>query len=106
MGNSMDLNETNDLLRQILQWQKLQGFQSFRGLLPDVLGSKKKRQVFELTNGRAGVSEISKMAGVAGGTISNWWQSWYNFGILEKKGRQYIKIVSLKDISPGKPIKK
>lgn len=98
----MELNETNELLRQILKWQKLQGYQTLRLLLPKLLDTDKKRQVFDLTDGKTGVSEISKQVGVALGTISNWWQSWHTLGVLEKSGRQYIKPLSLRDISLDK----
>ena len=95
----MEMNETNELLRQILKWQKLQGYQTLRILLPKLLNTDKKRQVFELTDGKMSTTEISKQVGVALGTVSNWWQSWHALGVLEKVGRQYTKPISLKDIN-------
>lgn len=88
----------NQLLAEILKWQKLQGLQLLKTMLPNILESTEKRTVYELTDGQAGVVDISKKAGVATGTISNWWNIWLANGVLTKEGLKYKKIISLKDM--------
>lgn len=90
--------ETNDLLREILKWQKIQGLAIMRSLIPTLLDSKAKKAVYDLTDGTLAVKEISKKTGVATGTVSNWWKKWFSEGILSREGDRYIKIVSLKDL--------
>jgi len=96
-------NKTNDLLEEILKWQRLQGLKLLRDLLPELLYDEKRREVYEMTDGINSQPVIAKKVGVAGGTISNWWNIWYSYGILIKKGSRYCKIISLKEL--GLPIK-
>lgn len=91
--------ETNDLLREILKWQKIQGKAAVRSLISNLLDSKEKRKVYELSDGTLTVSQISKRADVATGTISNWWNRWLAEGILWQEGKKYIKVISLKGLS-------
>jgi hypothetical protein len=93
------------LLAEILKWQKLQGLQLLRTILPNILESTEKRKVYELTDGQAGVVDISKKAGVATDTISNWWNNWLANGVLTKENSKYKKIISLKDIGLSVTIK-
>lgn len=91
--------ETNDLLKEILKWQKIQGLSTFKSLIPILLDSKEKRRVYEMSDGTLSVKQISEKAKVATGTISNWWNKWLAEGILYRKGNRYINIVSLKDMN-------
>jgi len=90
--------EANDLLKEILNWQKIQGLSVFKSLVPILLDSKEKRLVFELTDGTLTVKQISEKARVATGTVSNWWNKWLAEGILYRDGNRYIKITSIKDL--------
>ena len=91
--------ETNDLLKEILKWQKIQGLSTFKSLIPILLDSKEKRSVYEMSDGTLSVKQISEKTKVATGTISNWWNKWLVEGILCREGNRYIKIVSLKDMN-------
>lgn len=90
--------ETNDLLKEILKWQKMQGLSVFKSLIPILLDSKKKREVYEMTDGTLTVKQISEKAKVATGTISNWWNKWLAEGILYREGNKYINIASARDL--------
>jgi len=91
--------ETNDLLKEILKWQKIQGLSTFKSLIPILLDSKEKRRVYEMSDGTLNVKQISEKAKVATGTISNWWNKWLAEGILYCKGNRYISITSLKNMN-------
>ena len=94
------------LLEEILKWQRLQGIKILRETLPQLLDTKEKRIVYEMTDGKNNQSKIASEAKVATGTVSNWWNLWYSYGILIKEGKgkgRYKKIISLKDL--GIPIK-
>lgn len=94
----MDDNNTNEILKEILKWQILQGKEILRELIPKLLDNNDKKRVYEMTDGIRTSIEIKKVVGVSDSTVSNWWNIWYSFGILEKEGRKYKKIISLKDI--------
>lgn len=91
-------DETNDILRGILKWQELQGKSILRELIPSLLDGDKKKAVYELTNGKNSAAFVSKKASIATGTVSNWWNNWFAFGILTKEGTRYKHIISLKDL--------
>lgn len=90
--------ETNDLLKEILKWQKIQGMSVFKSLASVLLDSKEKREVYEMTDGTLSVKQISEKAKVATGTISNWWSKWLAEGILYREGNRYVKTVTLKNL--------
>lgn len=94
----MTTDETNNLLKEILKWQKLQGIKTLRELIPTLLDDDKKRLVYELTDGKHSQQVIAKEANVAGGTVSNWWNSWYAYGLLTKENNRYVRLVSLEEI--------
>jgi len=96
-----------ELLEEVLKWQRLQGMKILREILPQLLDTEEKRIVYEMTDGKNNQSKIANEAKVATGTVSNWWNIWYSYGILtkeeEKRNGRYKKIISLKDL--GIPIK-
>ncbi len=88
----------DDLIKELLMWQKLSGIRLLKELLPNILDEEKKQQVYELTNGENSQAFISSKTKVATGTISNWWNKWEANGILGKSGGRYKHIVSLKNL--------
>lgn len=90
--------EANVILNEILKWQRLQGITILKDLIPSLLNEDKKKLVYEMTDGKNSQLIIAKKVGVAGGTISNWWNIWYSYGILTKDGTKYTKIISVKDL--------
>lgn len=92
----MDDNNTNEILEEILKWQILQGKKILRELIPKLLDDKNKKIVYEMTDGENTIRDIEKKTNIDKSTISQWWNIWHSFGILEKEGRKYKKIISLK----------
>jgi len=88
----------DDLIKELLIWQKLSGINLLKEILPNILNEEKKQQVYELTNGDNSQAFISSKTKVATGTISNWWNKWEANGILEKNGGRYKHIISLKNL--------
>jgi len=91
-------HEINRILNEILKWERFQGISKMRELIPQVLDDEKKKYVYEMTDGTNSQALISKKIGVASGTISNWWNLWFSYGILSKDGTRYSKIMSLKEL--------
>ena len=91
--------DTNELLKEILKWQRIQGLLAFKTQVRLLLDSKEKGQVFEMSDGTLSAKEISGKANVATGTISNWWNKWLAEGILSREGSRYIKIASIEGLS-------
>lgn len=89
----MDTN-SEQLLTEILKWQRLQGIVAFKAQISILLDSKEKKEVFELSDGTLSAKQISEKVKVATGTISNWWNKWLAEGILFREGNRYIKITS------------
>jgi len=94
----MNNDKTNEILKEILKWQKLQGMKILRELIPLLIDTDEKKKVYELTDGKNTAREINKKTGVALGTISGWWQEWHVNGILVKEDGKYEKIISLKEL--------
>lgn len=91
--------ETDELLKEILKWQKIQAKATVRPLIFSLLDSKEKRKVYELTDGSLTVKQILERAGAATGTISNWWNDWLVEGILYQEGNRYFGVIPIKGIS-------
>ncbi len=92
-------NNTEELLAELVKWQRVLGMAALKNLAPETLDSKEKRLVYEMTDGLTSVNQISKNVGVSTGTVSNWWSSWFASGLVYKEGVKYKKIVPLKDLS-------
>lgn len=96
----MENKDTRELLQEILKWVRLQGHHLLATvILPTILDSEEKRKVYEMTDGRNSVDEISHEVGVSMGTISNWWNRWHEKGLLFKEGKRYKKLVSVKGVN-------
>lgn len=94
----MEDEDTKNLLKEILKWEKFHGMQALRKTLPTVLGTDEKKVAYEMTNGKKSAREIEKATGISKSVVSKWWISWFSQGILVKEGEKYKKIVSLKDL--------
>lgn len=98
MAKTQHHKETNRLLNEMLKWNRLHGIQLLRKTLPELLNEEKKRLAYEMTDGKNSQPAIAKKVGIAGGTVSNWWNKWFAQGIVTKDGNKYCKIISLKEI--------
>jgi len=91
-------DEIKQILKEILKWQRLQGIKLFREIASEVLNDQKKKQIYELTDGKHSARELQKLTGVNKDVISRWWREWYSHGLLMKEKNNYYKIISLKEI--------
>lgn len=91
--------ETDELLKEILKWQRVQGIVAFKAQVKSLLDSKEKRKVFEMSDGTLTAKQISEKAKVSTGTISNWWNKWLAEGILNREGNKYVRVVSIEGLS-------
>jgi transposase len=101
------------ILREILRWSRFGNFSKLRQILLDTLETDVEKLVYEFTDGERSRYDIAKEIGIPDSTVRNWWESWYNLGILEPSGKRKgrpQKIMSLEDmgievpeIPPKKP---
>ena len=102
----MNDEETKGLLRDILKWQGFQGTKILRDIIPSILDSEEKKLVYEHTDGQKTARDLLNIANIGLGTLSRWWNDWHSQGILEKKGKKYQKIISLKELGIEIPVPK
>jgi len=105
--------DTAQILSEILRWSRFENFPKLRKILLDNLKTDQEKLVYELTNGENSRSDVAKQTGVPDSTVRNWWEKWYNLGILEPSGKRKgrpQKIMALEDmgievpkIPPKKP---
>lgn len=88
------------LLREILRWSRFENFPKLRKILLDTLATADEKLVYELTDGEKSRHDIAEETGIPDSTVRNWWDRWYNLGILEPSGKRKgrpQKIVALED---------
>lgn len=96
--------ENEEILIEILKWQKLQGIRTLRDIIPSILDDVKKIKAYEMTDGKTPTKEIAKSLGVSKDTVIVWWREWFSQGIVNKVPQRggghplCEKIVSLKDM--------
>ena len=94
----MNDEESKQILREILKWQRLQGFKTLKELMPSLLDNDKKKIVYEMTDGKITQSEIIKKIHMSSATITDWWKEWHAYGIIIQEGKKYQKIISLEKL--------
>ena len=77
-----DIEETVDLLREIVRWQRFQNRQALRAALEEILSSGTDRKIYALTDGFRSQPEIAKGAKVSQPTVSLKWKAWRMLGIV------------------------
>lgn len=106
-------SDNAQILREILRWSRFENFPKLRKSLLDNLKTDQEKLVYEFTNGENSRSDVASQAGVPDSTVRNWWEKWYDLGILEPSGKRKgrpQKIMALEDmgievpkIPPKKP---
>lgn len=91
-----------ELLSEILKWTRFAGAQELKNVLRSLLDTEQKRLIYHLSNGERGREEIAKIVmTVKGGTIRQYWLSWFRKGIMEpmrvRGGIRYKKSFNLED---------
>lgn len=90
--------EKNEILMEILRWERIQGLMVVRELVPKLMESPIQKKIYQLTNGKNGAQDIAKKLRVSNTTVSNNWKIWHTYCLLEKVGRKYKKCFSLKEL--------
>jgi len=89
-----------ELLEEILIWTRLQGVQNAKAVLDDALKIDTLKIAYQYSDGRSS-AEISKICGVSGMTVTNYWKRWFTLGIAQPspkyKGR-FERTFSLEDL--------
>jgi hypothetical protein len=89
-----------ETLNQILIWLKISGTEKVKILLNSTLDSDSKKIVYNLSDGKTS-REINSICGVAPGTISIYWNSWFRLGLMEikiiKGTKKYFKNFNIED---------
>jgi transposase len=100
----MNNNQTNDLLKEILKWQKLQGSEYLKRKAKEekLFTDKKHILVYYYSDGHKSSREIGKIASVSHVTVQNLWKLWIDAGIAEPsekyKGGQCRKLFELNEL--------
>lgn len=105
------MSRTEELLDEILKWQKFRGMQEAKKVLTDVLSSedddkeKEQRIAYELTDGEHSTTNIADRISVSHATVSNWQNKWSELGLVNKKSEQasYKHLISLENLGLNVP---
>ncbi len=71
------------LLEDIAKYTRFLAVHQAQSIAATSLGTDKKRQVYNLTDGEKSVREIAELAKVNRTTISNWWREWHSVGLVD-----------------------
>jgi transposase len=94
-------SDNAQILREILRWSRFENFPKLRKSLLDNLKTDQEKLVYEFTNGENSRPDVASQAGVPDSTVRNWWEKWYDLGILEPSGKRKgrpQKIMALEDM--------
>lgn len=105
------MSKTDELLEEMLKWQKFRGMQEAKKVLREVLSSEdeeKQRELriaYELTDGEYSTSNIASRISVSHVTVSNWQNKWSELGLVSKESAQdsYEHLISLENLGLDVP---
>lgn len=99
------------LLRELVAWTKLANRPQVAERFTEILDSDQKKLVYEYSDGKKGVRDLSRLTRVSKDLVSAWWRDWDELGIMEQSksvpGRRQ-RMVSLRAVGievpplPGK----
>lgn len=105
----MSNNETNDLLREILKWQRIIGLEYLKKKVEEEKLFKDKRHitVYYHSDGSKSSREIGKIVGFEHKTITKLWKQWSKVGIVELskkyRGNQGKRLFELHELDIEQP---
>jgi hypothetical protein len=88
-------DELVDLIRAQTGCLRLLALPVLRSELDRVLDSRRKRLVYEMTDGDHNVREISKATGASLGSVSAYWKDRETLGLISQVGRRFVHLASL-----------
>ena len=94
----MSRDKTIELLEEILLWTKYDYTETKQKLI-EHLDTDDKKIAYQLSNGENSSRNISKQVSVSHTTIHDWWNAWFNLGIMEQTekygGSRFKRLISL-----------
>jgi len=96
--------KTNELLEEILKWQKLQGKTILKNRMKEekLFTNKSEESAYLHSDGTKNSREVSKLTGLSHTKIQALWKQWINVGIAEPsekyKGGQCKTLFSLTEL--------
>lgn len=100
----MNNNQTNELLKEILKWQKLQGAEILKKKIKEggLFSDKKQIIAYHHSDGKKSSRDVAKIANIGYKTIQALWKKWISIGIAEPsekyKGGQCKRIFELNEL--------
>ena len=86
------------LLEEAVRWLRFQGLEKAKAAVSDQLDTEKKKQVFDLTDGKNSITTIAEKMSVSTSTVFAWWTEWYAAGILTKADGKFRHLFRLSEI--------
>lgn len=90
-----------EILEETLKWTRVTSIPQVKRLFLDILPSDKEKIAYHFSDGAHSGKDVAAVAGVATGTVSNWWKVWVKSGIAEsvsvKGGERARRMFSLED---------
>ncbi|MFY9300028.1 MAG: hypothetical protein WAO91_02400 [Candidatus Nitrosotenuis sp.] len=94
-----DTKRIVELLEESVKWQRFEGAQLAKKVLPDLLPKDADKLVYQCSDGR-GSKEVATLSGVSDFTVRNYWKKWNIEGLVvpsqKHKGR-FERVFSLED---------
>ena len=75
-----------ETLKEILKWTKIMSIPHVKNTLSATLTSDQEKVVYQYSNGLTTSRELGTMVGVGHSTITRWWNTWAQAGIVEHVG--------------------
>lgn len=81
----MNNNETNEILKGILKWQRLQGADILKRKMKqeNLFTDAKEISVYYNSDGEKSLRDLEKITGVGFATVRALWKKWIEVGIAE-----------------------
>lgn len=94
----MSKDRTIELLEEILLWTKYD-YSEIKQKMIEYLDTDDKKIAYQLSDGENSTYDIEKKVSVTAMTVSNWWNRWFEAGIVEQTekygGGRYKRLISL-----------
>lgn len=98
------VTETNDLLKEILKWQRVIGDNLIKNKIKekDLLKDKKQILAYYNSDGNNSIRKIAKIVKLSNMTVQRLWKEWIKEGLAEPsdkyKGRRCKRIFELNEL--------
>lgn len=100
----MNSKETNEILKEILKWQKFQGREILKKKIREgnLFTDKKYILVYHYSDGDKSSRQISKITGIGYKKVQSLWKEWISLGLAEPSekygGGRCKRLFEVKDL--------